>query len=38
MKALIYYSYGDIDTLEVGEINEPRPNSNEVVVKVKAIS
>ena len=38
MKALIYYSYGDIDSLEVGEINEPRPNNNEVVVKVRAIS
>mgnify|MGYP001175025807 CR=1 FL=1 len=38
MKALIYYSYGDIDMLEVGEINEPRPNNNEVVVKVRAIS
>ena len=38
MKAIIYYEYGDIDSLEVGEINEPRPNNNEVIIKVKAIS
>ena len=38
MKAIVYNSYGDIDSLEIGEINEPRPSSNEVVVKVKAIS
>ena len=38
MKAIVYNSYGDIDSLEIAEINEPRPSSNEVVVKVKAIS
>ena len=38
MKAVVYYTYGDIDSLEVSEINEPRPNSSEVVIKVKAIS
>tara|TARA_B100000686_G_scaffold59543_1_gene64019 strand:+ start:1890 stop:2840 length:951 start_codon:yes stop_codon:yes gene_type:complete len=38
MKAVVYYTYGDIDSLQVAEINEPRPNDNEVVVKVKAIS
>ena len=38
MKAIVYNSYGDIDSLEIAEINEPHPSSNEVVVKVKAIS
>ena len=38
MKAIVYNSYGDIESLEIAEINEPRPSSNEVVVKVRAIS
>ena len=38
MKAIVYNSYGDINSLEITEINEPRPSSNEVVVKIRAIS
>ena len=38
MKAIVYNSYGDINSLEITEINEPRPSSNEVIVKIRAIS
>ena len=38
MKAIVYHRYGDFNSLEIGEIPKPIPNSNEVIVKVKAIS
>ena len=36
MKAVIWTAYGSPDVLEVQEIHRPKPNENEILVKVHA--
>ena len=38
MRAITYNSYGDIDKLQITELNSPKPGINDVIVKVIAIS
>ena len=38
MRAITYNSYGDIDKLQITELNSPKPGINDVIVKVVAIS
>lgn len=38
MKAIRYYCYGDADVLVHADVERPRPDANEVLVKVKAAS
>ena len=38
MRAITYNSYGDIDKLQITELNSLKPGINDVIVKVVAIS
>ena len=38
MKAIVCYSYGSPDVLQLAEIEKPAPNDNEVLIKVRAAS
>lgn len=36
MKASVYYKYGSSEVLKIEEVEKPRPNANEILVKVEA--
>jgi NADPH:quinone reductase-like Zn-dependent oxidoreductase len=38
MKAVIYNEYGDSSVLKYSEIDKPRPNEDEVLIKIAATS
>ena len=38
MKALVFRKYGSPDSLEIQDVETPRPADDQVLVKVKAVS
>jgi NADPH:quinone reductase-like Zn-dependent oxidoreductase len=38
MKAIVYTEYGDPDVLKIKEVEKPYPKSNEVLIRIRAVS